>query len=214
MQKSTVPFLLTSVLALLLLVSCATPAVVKDYNTVVLDKKVYQNPYFANPEIDYVYKANITVYGNELTGIFIAKKINDTTHRVVFTTEFGNKLLDFEISEIDFKINSIVDELNKKILINTLKTDFRLLLKTNFLVDEQFEKDSSKVYKSKDEGNKVNYLFVSTADEKLQQIVHASRTKEKIKLRFTSENNIFAQNIIIQHYNIKLQIELNYFNQN
>ncbi|MFV8345700.1 hypothetical protein [Flavobacterium sp. ZB4P13] len=211
MRKLTIPFLLINCLLVVILSSCATQ-VVNDFTPVTLETTTYNAPYFSNPEIDYVYKANITVYGNELTGVFIAKKINDSTHRVVFTTEFGNKLLDFEISETDFKVNSIVEELDKKILINTLKTDFRLLLRNQFLIKEQFENATDKVYKSK-EGNRFNTLFVSKASEKLYKIVHSSKTKEKININFASENNIFAEKIVIQHQNIKLRIELNYFKQ-
>ena len=159
--------------------------------------------------MDYVYKANITIYGNELSGIFIAKRINDTTHRVVFTTEFGNKLLDFEISENDFKVNSIVDELDRKILINTLKTDFRLLLKNSYVIQQQYDNSASKVYLTEEDSSN-NYLFISKADNKLNKIVNATKRKERINLFFTSENNIFAIKIVIQHYNIKLRIELNY----
>lgn len=208
MQKSTIPFLLINLFFLLVLSSCASN-VVKGYTPITLEKKSIEIPYFSNSEIDYVYKANISVYGNELTGIFIAKKINETTHRVVFTTEFGNKLLDFEISEKEFKVNSIAEELDRKILINTLKTDFRLLLRKNYLVEKQFENALDKVYQSKD-GNKYNYLFVSKTDEKQYKIVHSTRTKEKISISFDSENNIFAKRIVIQHNNIKLKIELNY----
>ncbi|WP_343588983.1 hypothetical protein [Flavobacterium sp.] len=170
----------------------------------------YTVPYFSDSKTDYVYKTNISVYGNELSGIFIAKKINDTTHRIVFTTEFGNKLMDFEISDTDFKVNSIVSELDRKILINTLKEDFRLLLKKDYLIQAQFENESDDIYKSAD-GKRDNYIFISKKDQKLEKIVHASQTKEKFTLLFSSENNIFAEKIQIIHQNIKLKIELNYF---
>ena len=179
MQKSTILFLLTSVL----LISCASNPVVKDYVSKTPEKQSFDVPYFANPETDYVYKANISVYGNELSGIFIAKKMNATTHRVVFTTEFGNKLMDFEISETDFKVNSIVSELDRKILINTLKADFRLLLRHHFAVQEQFENSENRVYKS-NEGNRFNYLFVSKSSGKLLKIVQTSSRKEKINLSY------------------------------
>jgi hypothetical protein len=207
MQRLKIHFLIISLF--LILGSCATNKVSKDLKPVVIERTVYNGAYFSNPEIDYVYKANIMVYGNELSGIFIAKKISNTTHRVVFTTEFGNKLLDFEISETTFKVNSIVEDLNKKIVINTLKTDFRLLLRNQFLINEQLEDDKNKVYKS-NEGSRYNYIYVSKSDEKLSKIVHSTKRKEKISINFVSENNIFAENIIIQHYNIKLRIELNY----
>lgn len=209
MQKSTILFLISF---WLLVTSCATNTIVKDAKPVALETAIYNVPYFANPAIDYVYKANITVYGNELSGIFIAKKINETTHRVVFTTEFGNKLLDFEISETDFKVNSIVEELNRKMLINTLKTDFRLLLRNKYAIQEQLETESDKILKSA-EGKKINYLYFSKKDQKCYKIVHASKRKEKINISFTSENNIFAENIIIEHYTLKLKIVLNYLKQ-
>ncbi|MGK4568426.1 hypothetical protein [Flavobacterium sp. 3HN19-14] len=210
MRKSTTPFLVINVLIVLVFASCATQNVVKDYTSVASKETVFQNPYFANSTTDYVYKTNITVYGNELTGIFIAKKINESTHRVVFTTEFGNKLFDFEISENDFKVNSIVDDLNRKIIINTLKGDFRLLLKNQFQIIEQFENETDRVFKSAD-GKNYNYLFTSKADKKLYKIVHSSGKKQKFDISFTSEKEI-ANQIIIQHQNLKLRIALNYLN--
>ncbi|QDW19572.1 hypothetical protein [Flavobacterium sp. KBS0721] len=208
MQKSTIQFLLINCFLAIILVSCGS--VTKNYTPKKLDKTSYEVPYFSDSKTDYVYKTNITVYGNEISGIFIAKKINDTTHRIVFTTEFGNKLLDFEISDNSFKVNSIVSELDRKILINTLKEDFRLLLKKEYLIQEQFENDSDNIYKSKD-GKRDNYLFISKKDHRLEKVVHSSQTKEKFTLTFTSENNIFAEKIQIIHQNIKLKIELNYF---
>ncbi|WP_395048617.1 hypothetical protein [Flavobacterium sp.] len=209
MRKLTRQYLIISVSFLFIISSCSTLNVVKGYNPVAIETTEFEVPYFSNPEMDYVYKANITVYGNELSGIFIAKKINDTTHRVVFTTEFGNKLLDFEISETEFKINSIVDELDKKILINTLKTDFRLLLRSNYVVKKQYDNKENKVFLTEN-GKINNYLFISKSDNTLSKIVYTTKRKEKINLFITPENNIFANKIIIQHHNIKLRIELNY----
>lgn len=207
MQKSTIQFLIINCFLAIVLVSCGS--VTKNYTPKKLDRTSYQIPYFSDSKTDYVYKTNITVYGHELSGIFIAKKINDTTHRIVFTTEFGNKLMDFEISETDFKINSIVSELDRKILINTLRDDFRLLLKKDYILHQQFENQSADIYKSQD-GKRDNYLFVSKKDHKLEKVVQSSKTKEKFTLTFSSENDIFAEKILINHQNIKLKIELNY----
>jgi hypothetical protein len=177
-----------------------------------LEKTAFDVPYFANPAMDYVYKANITAYGHELTGIFIAKKISETTHRVVITTEFGNKMMDFEISETDFKVNFIREEMDRKIVINTLVTDFRLLFQSHYNISEQYENSENTVFKAL-KANKINYLFVQKGTSKLSKIIYSSKRKEIINLFYTSENDIFAENIIIQHKNIKLKIELNFFNQ-
>ncbi|MFY0481863.1 hypothetical protein ACI6PS_04595 [Flavobacterium sp. PLA-1-15] len=199
-------FLQISLLSLLLL-SCKSYQI---ENAVSKESSVkeYKNLYFSDSKTDYVYKATIDVYGNQLSGIFIAKKINDTTHRVVFSTDFGNTLLDFELSENDFKINYIQEDLNRKIIVNTLRDDFRLLLRLSHPVQEVFENDESIIYKSADK-KWFNYFFESKTDKRLTKIITASKSKEKIILGFESKNATFAHNITIQHKNIKLKITLN-----
>jgi hypothetical protein len=206
MQKSTILFLIS----VLFLVSCATKnSVGKDYVKVAADKTIYDAPYFADTQTDYVYKTNISVHGKEFSGLFIIKKITETMHRVAFTTEFGNKLLDFEISETDFKINSIVSELDRKMLINTLKADFRLLLRNKFLVTEQLANENSTVYKSQD-GKGFNYVFLAKNEGKLYRIVYISKRTDKIIIDMDSDDGILAQNINIEHKNINLKINLTY----
>jgi phosphoribosylformylglycinamidine (FGAM) synthase PurS component len=203
MRKSTIPFLLIS---FLLVVSCGVNPI-KGLPKVEADSKTVSNPYFSNPKTDYVYRAKISVYGHELGGILIAKKINDSVHRLVLTTDFGNKLIDVELGENSFKVNNIVDELNRKILINTLREDFRLLLKKEYAVSGEFIEGDNKVYQSI-EANSFYHLFY-TAKNSLYKLVKGSKRKQRITVLFTSENNIFADRVIIRHSNIKLEIELN-----
>lgn len=212
MPKSMKLYLRISVFLILVLSSCATYKTLQDYKEVSVEKASLEVPYFANPAMDYVYKSNITVYGKELTGIFIAKKINDSMHRVVFTTEFGNKLMDFEVSETDFKVNFILEELDRKMVVNTLANDFRLLFRSHYVISKQFENGENTVFMALDK-NKINYLFVPKSTNKISKIVYSSQRKEIVNLFYSSKNNIFAENIVIQHRNIKLKIELNYFNQ-
>lgn len=176
----------------------------KKENTV----REFKNPYFSNPETDYVYKANIEVYGNKLGGIFVAKRINDSIHRVVFTTEFGNKLLDFELSEKDFKVNYILDDLNRKMIVNTLRDDFRLLLKVNHEIKETFETENFEIYKSETK-NRFNYFFTDKRNHQLIKLINTSKSKEKVIFEFESKNSIFAEIIKISHQNIQLKITLN-----
>lgn len=212
MQRSTLLFLRFSLV--LLMVSCGAYRPDATFREAMPKKDVFQNRYFDNAQADYVYKANISVYGNELTGILIVKKTAETTHRVVFTTEFGNKLFDFELSPNHFQLNHIVEELNRPIILRTLENDFRLLLQRDIAVAAQFENEPDHMYKSPAKGPLINYFFVNKLQERLYQILQTTRTKEKIKISITAENNIFAQNIVIQHYDIKLRMVLNHFKEN
>ncbi len=201
--------LLISFLALFLLGSCSKYTLNSNFIPIENSSKEVQNTYFSDKTEDYVYKTSIQIYHNNISGILIAKKTNNNTHRVVFTTEFGNKLLDFEISETTCKVNSIVDNLNKKSIIKILQNDFQLLLKTNYQIMQTFQNDSTIVYQSQ-QNKKQNYLFLNKTSNKLSQIIQTNKRKEKINLYFSSKNNIFAEKIVIQHLTMPLKIELNH----
>ncbi len=173
---------------------------------------MYTATYFADRAVDYVYKAHISVYGNDFGGIFIAKRIDDISHRVAFTTEFGNKLFDFTISDTDFKVNYILEELDRSIIRNTLKRDFMLLFKKNHVVSDMYENSDFTVYKSKD-GKRNNYLFLDKQSGQMKQLVNATNAKEKVIITFEPQNDKLAKNIKIDHKNIKLSINLNYLNE-
>jgi hypothetical protein len=114
-------------LILVLAVSCKSYQLT-DAKPVSTTEKTVENLYFSSPE-DYVYKCQMDIYKNHVSGILIIKKINETTHRVALTSDFGNKLIDFEVSDHDFKLNYVLPDLDKKIVINFLKNDFQQLLK-------------------------------------------------------------------------------------
>lgn len=205
MRKSQILFLIISSF---LLGSCAVKTV-QGFEQKEPVVKNYTVPYFSDPETDYVYKAHISIYGKDFGGIFIAKKINDTLYRTAFTTEFGNKLFDFEITDDSFKVNYILEELDRKIIVNTLKRDFMLLLKRNHKVEQEYVSPESKVYKC-NAGKRSNYLFFDKATGRLSQLVNATKQKEKILISYTAESDILANKIIIDHKSINLKIELNY----
>ena len=205
MRRLQILFLIISAC---LLASCSA-GTVKGLQEQQLQEKTFKVPYFSDAAADYVYKAHISIYGRDFGGIFIAKKMNDTLYRAAFTTEFGNKLFDFEITDDSFKINYILEELDRKIIVNTLKRDFMLLLKKEHTLSGQYDEENSTVYKS-ESNDRYNYLFVDKKDGKLSKLVNATKSKEKIVINYLSENNILAKNIVIDHKNIKLRIELNH----
>ncbi len=210
MQKLPIQCLLISLL-FGLFHSCQTYTVAQSSLVPDFKETQVQNPYFADSKKDYVYKASIDIYGHNLGGLFVAKQLNDTLHRVALTTDFGNKLIDFEISENSFTVNEVVDDLNRKIVLNLLEKDFRLLLKKDFNVSEKLENKDYSIYKSS-ENKRNNYLFFEKNNHKLQKIVQATKRKEIMSLEFVSKNTTFADTITIVHQNIKLNIKLNSIN--
>lgn len=201
-------------ISVLLICTACSLKTTEGLRKVPIIKSEIQNPYFSDAKEDYVYKAKITIYGKDFGGILIIKKIEENAHRVVFTTEFGNKLFDFEFQGNTFKKNFILNELDKKIVVNVLQSDFKLLINETILVSMQFESDGNWVFKSED-GNRFNYYFENIPSERLAKIVRTSKTKEKVIITFEdSEYDNIAERIEIQHKNIKLHINLEKFKEN
>lgn len=167
------------------------------------------NPYFSSSAIDYIYKAKIDIYGKYFGGILIIKKVADDAHRVVFTTEFGSKVFDFLYKGDTFVNNFVLEDLDKKIIVNTLRKDFKLLITETAKVLEQYTSEGSQIYKTKSE-NRFNFYFFKDEDSFLSKIVQTSKSKEKVTIVFISEEEV-AQQIAIDHSNIKLKIDLDYF---
>ncbi|MBM1105513.1 hypothetical protein JQC67_05095 [Aurantibacter crassamenti] len=196
-------FLLSSLV--LVLVSCGSYP--KNQNFMISDTEEVQinNPYFSDSSQDYIYKADIKVLKKSFSGIFIVKKMGDKHHRIVFTTEMGNKLFDFEFLDENFKINHILPEMDKKILINTLKYDFFALIKQNSILKNSYSDGELKIMQT-ELLNKNHFYLIENS--RLTKIVRVSNGKEKVTFLFSGINDNIATDINIQHHNIKLNIHL------
>jgi hypothetical protein len=172
-----------------------------------IEKNIY-NPYFSDADKDYVYKANINVYDNAFGGLLILKKIKNQEHRIVFTTEMGNKIFDFSFQQNAFKVNFILDDLNKPMLINILKKDFKVLLQETIEVNNAYTTANTKVYETKIDNKTYYYYF----DKKLNKITRVSNGKEKVLFLFSEIQQEQASKIKIEHLNIKLDIHLRSIN--
>ncbi len=202
-------YLITSLLCVVVLASCSLPTT-EGLRQVHFSKTEVKNPYFANEEIDYVYKAKIEVYRKNFGGILIVKKMGPNNHRVVFTTEFGSKLFDFQFEGDNFIAHYVIEDLDKKFIVNILKNDFSLLVKENASVYEVYESENHRVYKTLSD-DRFNFYFLNEKTQALEKIVNTTKTKEKVSITFTASEENIADAISINHDNIKLAITLDKF---
>jgi len=195
---------------LVVLFSGCKVATVENYiKSEVQQQELILNTYFSDAQVDYVYKADIAVYGNEFSGILILKKIAPEKHRMVFTSQFGSTFFDIELYKDSHKINTIVKQLDRKIILNTLIRDFSLLVAEKGIVTEKYYDDTYSVLKNKTK-KRNNYYFYTQSDQRLNRIIHTTRRNEKFSILFNdvSMNNISKQ-VQINHNTIKLNIKLN-----
>ncbi len=202
-------FLAISFLSIFGLASCSLKTT-EGLRQVHFNKTEVENPYFSNSEIDYVYKAKIEVYGKNFGGILILKKIGPENHRIVFTTEFGSKLFDFQFEGDTFTKHFVVEDLDKKFIVNILKDDFKLLVAESAKVIAVYESKNQRIYKTQAD-ERFNFYFLDDKSEKLTRVVNTSKTKEKVEIDFISSEGKIADTIAIKHNNIKLTIDLEKF---
>ena len=199
-------YLLISVF--IIISSCSLP-ITKGLLEHAPKKEYVVNDYFSDVEKDYVYKAKLQVLKHHFGGILIIKKIKENHHRVVFITEFGNKLYDLEFIEDDFRINYMMDDLNKTFILNMLEHDFQTLLSKNIKVDYQFSNEVEHVFQS----NKTkyqNYYVFSQQSGELTKIVSASKNREKLIISFLVTEKGISTSINLSHKKFKANMDLNY----
>ncbi|MEZ4816541.1 MAG: hypothetical protein R2776_01005 [Flavobacteriaceae bacterium] len=188
-----------------MLVSCASYPKQKSLKEIETTNKQIRNLYFSDSEKDYVYKASIDLYGNHFGGMLIIKKIAPKNHRVVFTTEMGSKIFDLSFIGDNFKVNFIISDLDRKMLLNQLKKDFRILFTEEAKVLKTFNTENETIFEVqllKDE-----YYYVTNSNN-LTKIVRVSKGKEKEVFSFVECKENDALELEIQHKTFDLTIRL------
>jgi hypothetical protein len=157
-----------------------------------------------------IYKTNISFYKNEISGLLIMKKMDDSIYRIALTTQFGLKIFDFELNNGTLNVKYCVEYLNKRVIINTFQNDFNLLLMQNqakniFIIENP--EQSQKIWQLK--SGKLNYNYIQNTDsEKIENISYKKHYSEKISVGLYNYKGNIPKNITLKHHNIKLKMNL------
>ncbi|WP_133535365.1 hypothetical protein [Tenacibaculum caenipelagi] len=170
-----------------------------------IEQTFIYNMYFSQNK-DFVYKAKIKAFSNNVGGILIIKKIKENNFRIVFTSEFGNKFFDFELNNNQFTTHFILEAFNRKTFVKILQSDFLTLIKEKNKVLAVYKETGKKVYKTR-LNNKFNYFFVEGNKNTLEKIVHTNKSRELTIFEFKRD----GKEIQILHKKFPLQIALRAF---
>lgn len=159
----------------------------------------------------FLFKTNITVYGKDFSGLLVTKQMSPQVYRVIFTTELGMKLFDFEFKDTAFTLHYSVPQFNQPKLLKTIQQDIEILLMNN-MSKKTFDyftdpKTEASVFRLQD-GKTYNYYFVEKGSGQLQKIEHSKKRTKKIIFTLANYVDGFPNHILIRHYNIKLKVEL------
>ncbi len=160
-----------------------------------------------------VYRTTVDVYKKHFSGIMVIKKMeSDSSYRIVFLSELGMKIFDFEfnnnLSE-KFKIHQILEPINKKLLINTLQRDFELFLKIypQEVNKESYISDKSVIEKIKYNGF-FNYYNFNIDSNYVTSITQKTWLFKKLVISNIGFSKSSPDKVKFSHKGIKLTINL------
>jgi hypothetical protein len=156
------------------------------------------------------YKASIDVLNKHFTGLIILKQTDAETKHLVFVTELGMRMFDFEMKGDSMKPVFVFDALNKPKLVTALVRNFETILLVKWFNKsaEIREKAGKEVLHLKDKEHHL-FLFRNTEQGVTEQRVFNKRKKESRTIYTNNYNNIKLK----QYGLVKLFIELDKINE-
>jgi len=172
-------------------------------------------PVFLASDSTRILNMQIDYKENNFTGLLVVKPEENNSMRAIFTTLFGMTVFDFEFNESKFKINRCMEQLQKKMVLNLLKNDFRTLFLYN--VPSSFD---AKVYQGKENTFGYNIktkdgkgYFLTDKNLKQLQKIEMPGCITLLRLDYQNYNNAFPEQIRMTHPKIKLNIQLDKIEQ-
>ncbi len=169
-------------------------------------------PVFSDHFDSFLFKTNIRIYGKNFSGLLVTKQVQPSDYRVIFTTELGMKLFDFEFTDTAFTLHYCIPQFNRTALLKIIRHDIEILL-MNKMKSVPVDMFSDTRYRYTIFRNMQNiftdyYFFDSTKGNKLSKIEHAKGQIKKTT--FTLDNYVedIPGHIQVKHHDIRLKIEL------
>lgn len=201
---------IASILVCLLISGCASKrfSELKNGKAVTITSDLLL-PLFKNSSPSPLFKAEITLYRKKFGGLLLVKNMPDSSYRIVFTTETGIKLLDFELKKSGFKLLYCIDKLNRPSVVSTIATDIQLLL-TEFKQEQNahvFDQNGHKLIQLNSADTLIQYHMEGFSN-KPKKIEQGIGKKKKVVLDLQNYMQEIPSGISIQHKNIRLKIIL------
>lgn len=161
------------------------------------------------------YHASVDVMGRHISGLLLIKNMPDSAQRIVFTNEAGVTFFDFGFSkEGKFKVFSIVKQLDRAPVIQTLQKDFRLILGLPFReASYQVATRDDEVFYGVRQKNETAY-FITTKDcASLRRLELGSDRKRIVTVLVSGSGYPQPDNIELVHNTFDMQIKLTRLNK-
>lgn len=158
------------------------------------------------------YKATIDVLKNHFSGLVIVKQTDSISQHIVFITELGLKMFDFEVKGSEINTVYVFEPMNKPTLISSLKRNFK-----NMLLLDAYGRNGSACLNKKSQKiyglvrDQESRYFTTFDGDKLQRQETFSGQKKESVIHYVYDGNAnnYSQITCKQYGIVKLYFELN-----
>jgi len=157
-----------------------------------------------------LYKTEVDVVGNHLSGLLLIKKMPDSSTRMVFSNEMGIKFFDFEFTtDGNFKVYFVMKKMNKKPVLKTLRKDFELILMEHLdTAAASVRIHNGLIYYVFPETKGYNYYITDSTGDNLVSMERASKRKTIVQAIMKNYINGTPDTIGISHKTFNFTIGL------
>lgn len=157
-----------------------------------------------------LYKTEVDIVGNHLSGLLLVKKMPDRSTRMVFSNEMGFKFFDFEFArDGKFKVYSIMKQMNKKAVLKTLQKDFELILMERLdNATVSIRTHNGLKYYVFPRATGYNYYITDHTGDELVRMERASKRKTVVEAIMKNYRNGIPDTIGISHKTFNFTIGL------
>ncbi|HTH56365.1 MAG TPA: hypothetical protein VL728_09985 [Cyclobacteriaceae bacterium] len=155
-----------------------------------------------------LFASSVDVVGHHISGLLFLKVMPDSSRRAVFSNEAGITYFDFEWKKNgEFKTYHVIKKLRKRIVLNTLRKDFELMLVPPALIKSIEKKGADGGYSAVRKREKL--MFKTTADcRSIVSVDVIGRKSKLVTVRFFPEGKNIPDSVSIVHFNFNMKIGL------
>jgi hypothetical protein len=199
---------LSSLLLLLLVVSCSSPyrklQSASASSSALRFKPVYERELYR-----CTVDGGVLFKKFHLSGLLLFKEL-ETGTRVVFQNEMGISFFDFEWDKNDsFKVNSIVEQLDKPAVIKTLQKDMAMLLMKDLdtATETHYQKENEIWHRfTLDKG----FVYYIENSARLVRILNTGERRKVTTTSFKGRDGVteMPRKALIEHHRANFKIQL------
>ncbi len=161
-----------------------------------------------------LFNASVDVMGRHMSGLLFVKNLPDGVHRVLFTSETGVTFFDFEYgANGKFVVHRVVPQMDKKVVINLLRSDLALLVARPFQATRlEFFTLNDSLFAGVDQKKETAYFITDKDCASLQRFEVGSDRKRKVTVTFDGETSA-PDAVEIRHHTFDMRIRLRKLNR-